>query len=126
MKKRKHIKHLNILIIIIKNYIKYYNIIKQRNEYHLEKELIDEWREKINNMETRKYNEHMEKCRRDVKNYKELEEDIIVSYKILSKQSEEQKISRDITNLSLAVFNLSNCLLQQKPYEEEIEKVVYL
>lgn len=68
----------------------------------------------------------MEKCRRDVKNYKELEEDIIVSYKILSKQSEEQKISRDITNLSLAVFNLSNCLLQQKPYEEEIEKVVYL
>lgn len=68
----------------------------------------------------------MEKCRRDVKNYKELEEDIIVSYKILSKQSEEQKISRDITNLSLAVFNLSNCLLQQKSYEEEIEKVVYL
>lgn len=77
-------------------------------------------------METRKYNEHMEKCRRDVKNYKELEEDIIVSYKILSKQSEEQKISRDITNLSLAVFNLSNCLLQQKPYEEEIEEIVYL
>lgn len=77
-------------------------------------------------MENKKYNEHQEKCKEDIEEYRKLERDIIVSYKILSQQVKDQSICFDITNLSSAVSDLSNCLLYNKSYKNELERVVYI
>lgn len=94
--------------------------------YQLEKDLIEDWRVTINAMENKKYNEHQEKCKEDIEEYRKLERDIIVSYKILSQQVKDQSICFDITNLSSAVSDLSNCLLYNKSYKNELERVVYI